>query len=353
MSVITRYEIKNIFSHLEDNVKILKSLNDSLPFQIIIYDSIKLLLSMSQKIKNKNNLYGKNMPIELLANVISFLPYEYKSICRYVCTTWLKNLNSDLSKKILFPILKNITFSESFNLGFVPRAMFKIGNNIYISNTSNAYKFNMENSELIKIDNENLQSDVICSNEKYICTSTNFEINIFSLDMKLITCIKKKKVYDVDISNNGTIFASSCQNLNIYNLEGKLLKSCDLINNFDKTSKNRELFLYRNEIYMVDTSFNRICVFSHEGELIRSWGNLGSEPGNFTHPWGIAIDKNIIFITDYGNRRIQAFTCYGQFIYEYKYDISLDYSNIIIANDYIYLTGWNSTNLTRLKLIYN
>jgi len=60
MSVITRYEIENIFTDLEDKIKTLKILNDSLTFQIIISDSIELLSLLFQKIRNKKNHMEKN-----------------------------------------------------------------------------------------------------------------------------------------------------------------------------------------------------------------------------------------------------------------------------------------------------
>jgi hypothetical protein len=51
MSIITTCKIKNIFSNLENNIKKLKSVNDLLTFQVIIYESIELLSLISKKNK--------------------------------------------------------------------------------------------------------------------------------------------------------------------------------------------------------------------------------------------------------------------------------------------------------------
>jgi hypothetical protein len=70
-----------------------------------------------------------------------------------VCKIWSNDLENKMLKKILFPTLKNITLFESFNLNFKPRVIMNVGNNIYINNNSNVCKFNVESSELIKINN--------------------------------------------------------------------------------------------------------------------------------------------------------------------------------------------------------
>jgi F-box domain. len=352
MSIINNYDIKNVFSHLEDNIKTLKLLDDLLTFLVITYDSIKLLSSILQKIRNKNNSYGKNIPIELQANIISFLPYEYKLICCRVCKTWLGNLNNNLSKKVL-PLLKHINFSKVFNLNFEPKIMMNIENNIYISNKSNACKFDIKNTKFIEINDMNLKEDRICSNEKYICVIKSFDAHIFSSNMEFINNIKIGLVQSLAIDDNDNILVSSIDRFSIYNIKGNIIKSWTLANNSDIIIKARKIFPYKDEIYMVDTSFDRVCVFSYDGKLNRFWGNYGEDPGNFISPWGIAIYKNIVFIVDFGNRRIQAFTCYGKFICEYKFENNIKYMNIVIKDNHIYLTSWRSTNMLRLKLVFD
>ena len=59
MSVITTFKIEDKILNLKNNIKKLESLNELLSFQIIIYDSIKLFSSISQLIKNKNNIIKK------------------------------------------------------------------------------------------------------------------------------------------------------------------------------------------------------------------------------------------------------------------------------------------------------
>lgn len=61
----------------------------------------------------------------------------------------------------------------------------------------------------------------------------------------------------------------------------------------------------------------RVHHFSPEGELLHSWGEPGSGPGEFHVPHGIAIDdKGIIHVADRENSRIQRFTQSGEYVGE-------------------------------------
>lgn len=106
-----------------------------------------------------------------------------------------------------------------------------------------------------------------------------------------------------------------------------------------------------NEIFIVCD--NQITVFSLEGKQIRSWGGHGSELGNFSDPWGITIYRNVVFVVDSKNKRIQAFTNGGKFIFEYKHKTSLDMSDIIIDDNYVYINDWGNDQLYKFELIYD
>jgi hypothetical protein len=178
MSVIITFKMENEISNLENNIKNLKSLHDILTFQIIIHNSINSLMSMSRLIKNRNNSFGKNIATKLLINIISFLSSEHISICRRVCTTWLKSLKSNLSKKILLIFPKNIQYCQSFDVGFNPNSMMRVKNHIYISNKSNVCKINMKNSEISIVDGEYYMANFTSANDNYICIFL-FKIRIY------------------------------------------------------------------------------------------------------------------------------------------------------------------------------
>lgn len=70
------------------------------------------------------------------------------------------------------------------------------------------------------------------------------------------------------------------------------------------------------EVYVVDSRHHRVCVFDGAGELLRSFGGAGREPGKFLYPWGIAIcpRTGTVFVSDPCNDRIQAFDGEGKLV---------------------------------------
>ncbi|MCK4260923.1 MAG: NHL repeat-containing protein, partial [Halanaerobiales bacterium] len=67
--------------------------------------------------------------------------------------------------------------------------------------------------------------------------------------------------------------------------------------------------------YIVDSENHQILRFNPEGERIQSWGEKGSNPGQFLNPVAIALDESDnIYIVDKGNNRIQKFDSRHNFV---------------------------------------
>ena len=60
-------------------------------------------------------------------------------------------------------------------------------------------------------------------------------------------------------------------------------------------------------LYVVDAQFESIQIFDREAQLLLTFGEEGHGPGQFWLPAGIFIDRNLIWVTDSFNRRIQVF----------------------------------------------
>ncbi|HEX8521981.1 MAG TPA: hypothetical protein VF669_06970 [Tepidisphaeraceae bacterium] len=72
-------------------------------------------------------------------------------------------------------------------------------------------------------------------------------------------------------------------------------------------------------VYVPDTHYHRVMVYSPKGELLRQWGRKGTEPGQFIYPTDIAFDgKGNVFVSEYGDHdRIQVFDASGKFLYQF------------------------------------
>jgi sugar lactone lactonase YvrE len=63
----------------------------------------------------------------------------------------------------------------------------------------------------------------------------------------------------------------------------------------------------------------RIVKYSKDGKFIKAWGKLGSGPGEFKTPHGLALDsRGRLFVADRGNIRLQIFDQEGTFLEEWK-----------------------------------
>ena len=70
---------------------------------------------------------------------------------------------------------------------------------------------------------------------------------------------------------------------------------------------------------------SRVAKANARGEWVASWGSLGTGPGQFDTPHGIAVSpKDEIYVADRGNRRIQVLDTEGKFLREFTIDVPVD-----------------------------
>jgi len=171
-------------------------------------------------------LYGKKIQTEILINIIYFLQIKYKIICKSICKSWSKILKSNLSKKILPPILKSISYCELIKFNFTPGAIARVKNHIYIINNFSSYKLNIKNVKLEKERNKIFIGGLIFSNDNYICIGDLYSVHVvYSLKMEMIKTIYIRFPSNLVIDNNINILIGTGDKIHIYNLEGKLIRS--------------------------------------------------------------------------------------------------------------------------------
>lgn len=78
--------------------------------------------------------------------------------------------------------------------------------------------------------------------------------------------------------------------------------------------------------YISDGYVNsRIAKVDKNGNWIRSWGEPGDQPGQFSTPHSIAVDaEDRVYVADRGNRRIQVFDREGKFLRLITIDVPFD-----------------------------
>jgi len=64
----------------------------------------------------------------------------------------------------------------------------------------------------------------------------------------------------------------------------------------------------QSEVYVADTSNNRIVVYDIEGSMLRAFGSVGSRQGELLYPREVAVDDSgRVVVMDTGNNRVQIF----------------------------------------------
>lgn len=78
--------------------------------------------------------------------------------------------------------------------------------------------------------------------------------------------------------------------------------------------------------YISDGYINsRIAKVDANGNWLKSWGEPGNQPGQFSTPHSIAVDAgDQVYVADRGNRRIQVFDQEGKFLRQITIDVPFD-----------------------------
>ena len=93
-------------------------------------------------------------------------------------------------------------------------------------------------------------------------------------------------------------------------------------------------------VLMTDTGNKRITAFTQDGSALLSFGSYGLQPGEFDEPVGLAYDaeKNILYVADTWNQRIQAFIgtgVPGQYVQMLQWDVNAWYGQDLENKPYL------------------
>jgi len=82
----------------------------------------------------------------------------------------------------------------------------------------------------------------------------------------------------------------------------------------------------------------RIVKFTKDGKFIKTWGRMGSEPGNFREPHDLYVggSKGYVYVADRQNNRVQVFDQDGNFVAAWK-QFGQPSSVHVDSNDNIYI----------------
>ncbi len=108
-------------------------------------------------------------------------------------------------------------------------------------------------------------------------------------------------------------------------------------------------FGQNGDIYVADGYGNsRLVHLDKDGNLIKAWGEKGSEEGNFDNPHNVVIDKEgKLYVADRYNSRVQVFNAEGNFLQAWT-DVGIPWGLAITDDQHIYMTDGNTEQIIKL-----
>ena len=110
------------------------------------------------------------------------------------------------------------------------------------------------------------------------------------------------------------------------------------------------------EVFISDGYVNsRVVHYDRSGKFVNSWGKLGTGPGEFSLPHGIALDsRGRLYVVDRNNARIQVFEQSGKYLTEWR-NIITPWAIWITPKDEIYVCGsspsrWRETPANSVQM---
>jgi DNA-binding beta-propeller fold protein YncE len=156
-----------------------------------------------------------------------------------------------------------------------------------------------------------------------------------------------KKAHHIKFDSKGMVWISDIGNHTVmqFTPEGKLLKTLGTRGvagndnaHFDQPTDMA--ITPDGQVFVSDGYGNsRVVHFDRDGRYVKSWGKLGTAPGEFSIPHAIALDsKGRIYVADRNNVRVQVFEQSGKFVEEWR-DIIVPWGFWVSKEDDIWVCG--------------
>jgi hypothetical protein len=170
----------------------------------------------------------------------------------------------------------------------------------------------------------------------YVFSRSEHPMMVFSPDGEFLASWGEgvfTKPHNVRVSPDDYLYCSDIKDHTVrkFTLDGKLVKTFGTVNLPSDTGSDNFSTIKRaagpfngptdvafngpGDLYISDGYGNsRVHRFSDKGELFSSWGAPGELPGQFNLPHNAYIGRDVLYVLDRENNRVQLFTTKGEFL---------------------------------------
>lgn len=152
-------------------------------------------------------------------------------------------------------------------------------------------------------------SDIAVENGKlYVVDGLNNRIAVYNLSGKHITDIKVNSPFGI-YAKDGLLYVTS-QKGAIYVLNG----SGNVEKKIEVKGRPIDVVKMEDKLFVTDGKSNSVNVYSLNGKRLKTIGGKGTAPGYFVGPFMMDRSKELIYVVDTVNARIQEFGKNGNFV---------------------------------------
>ena len=156
------------------------------------------------------------------------------------------------------------------------------------------------------------------NNKIYITDRKNFRVQVLNFNLTFSNTFGREGSGSGQFDFMCGIACDSIGNMYVVDANNHRIKVFtaygDLLRIFGKFGSELNLpwdiAIYSSDVvYVSECGNHRVSMFTSKGQFMSSFGEEGVGPGEFKHPWGVAVDSSsgVVYVCDTRNSRIQVF----------------------------------------------
>ena len=155
----------------------------------------------------------------------------------------------------------------------------------------------------------------------FVTDHSQHKIHVFDAERKFVNCIggqgtgngQLRCPTSVAITSEGLLYVTNTNGVDVLKENGAFVRR--IVSG--SLSSPWDVAIHDGEIFVADRGNSSVRIFNNAGEHVRTIGEKGSGPGQFSGATSVAVSLNgELYVSDFGNSRIQVVTTQGDYIRE-------------------------------------